>query len=333
MDPNNFTRREFLGTVLGGLAMGSSFMHCQKPGKYGIPVRPLGKTGEDVSIICLGGWDAAAKEPESGIISLMHEALDNGVTFWDNCWEYHNGRAEEVMGKAMAQNQSRDKVFLMTKVCARPYEQAKKYLEDSLKRLQTDYLDLWQFHAIQWEKDPEVILNPETGALRAALEAKKEGKVRYIGFTGHKDPSYHLAMLNAGFEFDTVQMPLNILDPHYHSFQKEVLPVCNERNIGVLGMKSLGAQDGRIPRETGISAEICRRYALSLPISSLVCGVQTKEELRQDIKIARDFKPMKEDEVKEVLAKSELKGLDGEIETYKVTLWGRCGWLRENVEV
>jgi aryl-alcohol dehydrogenase-like predicted oxidoreductase len=333
MSTNRYSRRDFLGTITGGLALGAAFVKCQKPGPLGIPVRPLGKTGEDVSIICLGGWDVAAAESEKESISIMHEALDNGITFWDNCWEYHKGYAEEVMGKAMKEGKIRSKVFLMTKVCARPYELAKKYLEDSLTRLQTDYLDLWQFHAIQWEGDPETIINRETGALRAALEAQKEGKVRYIGFTGHKHPKYHRGMLDAGYEFDTVQMPTNILDPHYHSFQKEILPVLNERNIGVIGMKSLAAQNGRIPRETGLSPSICRRYALSLPISSLCCGIQNKEQLHHDINLARDFKPLTEEEIKSTISQVEATGKDGQVEIYKATNWGRCGWLRENVEI
>ena len=330
MAGNSYNRRDFIHTLLGGLAAGTTLISCQRDSAGGLPTRPLGKTGERVSILCLGGWDVAAAESEEESIRLMHEALDNGLFFWDNCWEYHNGRAEEIMGRAMAQSSVRDKVFLMTKVCNRTYEGARQYLEDSLRRLQTDRIDLWQFHAIQWEKDAETILDYENGAIRAALEAKKEGKVRYIGFTGHKHPSYHLAMLGQDFEWDAVQLPTNILDPHYVSFQKEVIPVCNSRDIGVLGMKSLAAQRGRIPAETGVEPSLCRRYALSLPISSLVIGIQNRVELQSDLALARDFKPLTETEISDLLDLSESYALDGAIEVYKSTNWGRCGWLQTN---
>lgn len=331
MKPSSaFNRREFLQTVLSGLAAGTVLSSCHDNTGKGIPTRPLGKTGKNVSILCLGGWDVAAAESERESIRLMHEALDEGIFFWDNCWEYHDGRSEELMGQAMKENNSRDKVFLMTKGCARDYEGAKRYLEDSLRRFQTDMIDLWQFHSIQWDKDPEVILDRENGAIRAALEAKQEGKIRYIGFTGHKDPKYHLAMLNAGFEFDAVQMPINVVDPHYQSFIDQVVPVCNARNIGTLGMKSLAAQDARIPRETGIDPVDCRRFALSMPISSLVIGIQNRTELRSDIALARDFQPFSEQEVIDLLALTESKAKDGAIEPYKAAEWGKCSWLREN---
>lgn len=331
MTISSYNRREFLQTLLSGITAGTALLSCQRPVAGGLPTRPLGKTGEHVSILCLGGWDVAAAKSERESISLMHEALDNGLFFWDNCWEYHDGRAEEVMGRAMTEGSIRDKVFLMTKVCNRTYEGARQYLDDSLRRLRTDRIDLWQFHAIQWEKDPETIFDYERGAIRAALEAKKEGKVRYIGFTGHKHTSYHLAMLAQEFEWDAVQLPTNILDPHYISFQKEVIPVCNNRDIGVLGMKSLAAQNGRIPSDTGVDAAICRRYALSLPISSLVIGIQNRRELLHDLELARNFTPLTEAEVSDVLDRSEPFALSGDIEVYKSTNWGRCGWLQANV--
>jgi aryl-alcohol dehydrogenase-like predicted oxidoreductase len=324
MTRHQFSRREFLSTILAGLAVGSSCISKQQknhPG--GIPTRPLGNTGEHLSIICLGGWDIAVHENKA--VSLMQEAVDNGINFFDNCWEYHDGHAEELMGKALKQNGYRDKVFLMTKVCGRTYEDAKKHLEDSLTRLQTDVIDLWQFHAIKWDDDPELIMDREKGALRAALEAQKEGKIRYIGFTGHADPDRHLEMLNYDFQWDAVQIPLNVLDAHYRSFQHHVMPVCNDRNIGVLGMKSLAAQDGRIVRDLGISANMARRYSLSLPITSLVAGIQTREELMHDIELAKDFKPLTEDEVKELLAIAEPEAQDGMIERYKTGDYG-CNW-------
>jgi predicted aldo/keto reductase-like oxidoreductase len=202
-----------------------------------------------------------------------------------------------------------------------------QHLEDSLRRLKTDRLDLWQFHGIQWDDDAELIF-AEGGALEAALEAKKAGKVRHIGFTGHKDPDYHLGMLERPFEWETVQMPLNILDTHYRSFQKRVLPECTKRDIGVIGMKALAAQDGRIVKELGINAELLRRYTLSLPISTLVCGIESRENLRQDLAIARDFKPLEPEEIASLETEGEEPAADGDIEQYKVGNFG-CDWHHE----
>lgn len=323
------TRRDFLKTALTGLAMGSSVVAAQEESPAGVPTRPLGSTGERVTIIALGGWHIGSVPDDDEAIAIMHEAIDQGLTFFDNCWDYHDGHSEEVMGRALATGGRRDKVFLMTKVCGRDYKTAKKHLEDSLRRLRTDRLDLWQFHGMKWDDDPDLIF-AENGAVKAALEAKKAGKVRYLGFTGHKDPKFHLAMLARDFTFGTVQMPLNVLDPHYHSFQKNVLPVCNKRKIGVLGMKGLGSQDGRIATELGLSAETCRRYSLSLPIASLVCGITSRENLRQDLAIARGFTPMTEAEVTELLAKTSDPASDGHIEAYKIGNYG-CDWFHKEV--
>lgn len=325
-----YTRREFLETLLKGIAAGSLFISAQRPGKSGIPTRPLGNTGEHVSIIALGGYDIARSNlTEAQSVQLMHEAIDEGVTFFDNCWEYHEGRSEEIMGKALDEKNKRDKVFLMTKVCGRDYKSAKNQLEDSLRRLRTDHIDLWQFHGIQWEDDPELIFDRENGAIRAALEAKEEGKIRFIGFTGHKHPRYHLAMLEQDFDFDTVQMPLNLVDPHYHSFQKQVLPEVRKKATGILGMKALASQNGRIPRELEVSAEICRRYVLSLPVSSLVCGINSRENLKQDVRMARHFKPLTEAEIRDLFQMSEEEGKDGHIEAYKTGNYG-CDWYHDN---
>lgn len=331
MRPKKYTRRDFLNTLLSGVALGAFMMRCQTKGRNGMPVRPLGNTGEHVSIISIGGWDVAVdSNTEAESIKIMHEAIDEGVNFFDNCWEYHQGYSEEVMGKALAQGNKRDKVFLMTKVCGRDYKTAKKHLEDSLKRLQTDYLDLWQFHGIKWSDDPELIFDENNGAIKAALEAKQEGKIRYIGFTGHERPGHHLEMLNQDFSWDAVQMPTNIVDPHFHSFQKQVLPVCKERNIGVIGMKGLAAQNARLTREFDLDVETCRRYALSLPISSLVCGIQTPKELRETIRIAKNFKPMEEQEIKDLIASTEKKGKEGFIEEYKTGNYG-CDWYHKEI--
>jgi aryl-alcohol dehydrogenase-like predicted oxidoreductase len=292
----------------------------------GIPTRPFGRHKERVSCIALGGHDIGRIQDESEAASVMHEAIEAGLTFFDNCWEYHNGRSEELMGKAL-EGGWRDRVFLMSKVCGRTYEDAKKGLDDSLRRLRTDRLDLWMFHGIKWNDDPDLIFHPENGAARAAIEARKAGKIRYLGFTGHKDPQHHLAMLERTksgqpFEYDAVLMPMNILDPHYRSFQKEVLPVLNQRGIAALAIKALGSQNGRIPKETGIPAAECRRYVLSQPITSLVCGIASRENLRQDLEVARSFAPMNEAEAAKLIAGTQALGEDGHIEAYKVGDYG-----------
>lgn len=319
------TRRQFLKAAAAALAasqVGCSVLEEEEKGPGGIPTRPLGKTGERVPIICLGGWNIGVAGDDDAI-AIMQEAVDEGLTFFDNCWDYHDGRSEELMGKAL-EGGRRDKVYLMTKVCARDHDGAMKHLEDSLRRLRTDRLDLWQFHGIQWKDDPELIF-AANGALEAALEAKRAGKVRHIGFTGHKDPSFHQAMLAMPLEWDAVQMPLNILDAHYRSFQNTVLPACNDRKIGVIGMKSLGAQGGRIPKDLGIGADLLRRYVLSLPIATLVCGIETRENLRQDLAIARGFERLRLDEIAALLDEGKGPAADGQTEQYKVGNFG-CDW-------
>lgn len=318
-------RRGFVKAALAGLTLGADVLARQKNDGSGLPKRPLGRTGEMVSIIALGGWDIGNIKDQNEAIAIMHEAIDEGLTFFDNSWDYHDGGSELVMGRALSSAGQRDRVFLMSKVCARDYRGALRHLNDSLKRLQTDRLDLWQFHGTQWEDDPDLIFDPDHGALKAALEARKAGKIRYIGFTGHKHPRFHLAMLRRPFEWDTVQMPVNVLDAHYDSFQRQVLPVCRDRGISVIGMKALAAQEGIIVRDLGISAETARRYSLSQPIATLVCGIQSRENLRQDVAIARTFQPLTEDEVLQVLAKAAPRATDGRMEAYKVGNYG-CDW-------
>jgi len=312
---NDLSRRKFIKTLMAGVSMGPVVINYQRNNTGGIPTRPLGSTGEHVSILGYGGWDTAVPE-ERDSIYMIHEAIDAGVTFFDNAWEYNNGRSEEVVGKALAQNGYRKKVFLMTKVCARDYEGAKKHIADSLRRLKTDYVDLMQFHSIQYEGDPERIFDPEKGGMKAVLEAKKEGKLRYIGFSGHMFPEMHLQMIDM-FKWDTVQLPLNIMDAHHNSFQKKVLPILNERKIGPLGMKSLAGQNARISRELNVPVQLCRKYSLSLPVSTVICGMQNLEELRSDLKVARDFKPLDEEQINELLDTSLEPSRDGHIEQYK----------------
>jgi predicted aldo/keto reductase-like oxidoreductase len=314
IDPN---RREFLKAAAASLVLSplaASLVAAQESSPHGVPRRALGKTGEKVSIIGLGGWHIGSI-PENEALTLMHQAIDEGINFFDNSWDYHEGGSEQVMGKALATGGRRDKVFLMTKVCDRDYEGAKRQLDDSLRRLKTDHLDLWQFHEVNYPEDPAWLM--EKGGIRAAIEARQQGKVRFIGFTGHKDIKFHLAALDLSFEWDTVQMPINIMDAHYRSFQKEVVPVCNRRNIGAIGMKGLAS--GRIPKQLGISGAVCRRYALSLPISTLVCGITSRENLEQDLGVARDFKPMEPADLEKLLADTKEEGKDGKHELFKTT--------------
>lgn len=313
-------RRDFLKAAVAALTasgFGSQALAMQQENAGGIPTRPFGPKGEQLPIIGIGGYHIGGPE-DSEAIRIMHEAVDNGVTFFDNAWDYRNGHSEEVMGKALAQDGYRDKVFLMTKVCDRDYKGAKQHLEDSLKRLQTDRIDLWQFHEINWDIDADWLF--EQGGIRAAIEAQKEGKIRYIGFTGHRDPGHHLKMMENDFDWDAIQMPISLLDAHYRSFQKLVVPECNERKISVIGMKALAG--GAIPKKLGIAAEVCRRYALSLPITTLVCGIQSQKDLHQDIAMARSFKPVSEEEMAELLKQTEEAGSDGKMELWKTTDYG-----------
>ncbi len=323
---NLWTRREVLTAAAAGFAMARELIAAQTGAASGIPKRKFGRHDEMVPILALGGWDIGRAD-DSTAIAIMQAAIEEGLTFFDNCWEYHNGRSEELMGRAL-EGGRRDRVFLMTKVCGRTYEDARSNLEDSLRRLRTDRLDLWMFHGIRWDEDPGLIFDAERGALRAALEARAAGKVRYIGFTGHKDPRFHLAMLDrtsragAPLEWDAVLMPLNLVDVQHLSFQTEVLPVLVKRGIAALGMKALGAQNGRFVRELGVTAAECRRYSLSLPIASLVCGIQTMDQLRQDLSIAREFRPMTVEETRALLAKVEGRNADARLEAYKTGDYG-----------
>jgi predicted aldo/keto reductase-like oxidoreductase len=320
MDQPNSTRRDFIQSSLAGAAALSvaSVGSGADDGK-GLPTRPLGKTGQKVSITCLGGWHIGAVKDEKEAIKIMHAAIDEGINFFDNAWDYHDGGSETVMGKALAMDGKRKKVLLMTKNCARDAKGTRQHLEDSLKRLQTDVIDLWQFHEINYDNDPDWII--EKGALAEALKAQKDGKVRFIGFTGHKDPRIHLAMLGK-HAWDTVQMPINVCDWHYRSFVHQVVPEANKKGIGVIGMKSLGGgsnHQGRLVSEKVCTVEEARRYSLSQPIASLVVGIDSLEVLKQDLATARSFKPLGEDELKTLLAKVKPVATDGRHERFKST--------------
>lgn len=283
-----------------------------------MPKRKLGATGEWVSMLGLGGshiGDSRLSDDEA--ISLMHEAIEGGLTFFDNCWDYNDGASEQRMGKAL-QGGYRQRVFLMTKLDGRTAQAANAQLEQSLQRLRTDVIDLVQVHEVIRMTDPERAFAPD-GVIGALQAAKKAGKLRHIGFTGHKDPAIHLAMLEAahkaGFRFDTVQMPLNVMDAHFKSFEMNVLPVLRARNIGVLGMKSMGSGD--ILKSGVVRPEECLRYALSLPTSVVITGIDSKEVLAQALRVARTFKPLAPEERASLLARTLPAAQDGKHELFK----------------
>ncbi len=320
---NQPNRREFLQTSVAAgatLSLAETLLAEQQDTGQGLPMRPLGKTGVNVSILCLGGWHigkAAAETDEKTAVGLMHEAIDGGITFFDNCWDYHDGMSEEVMGQAL--KGWRDKVFLMTKNCERDYKGSLSNLDDSLRRLKTDHIDLWQFHEMVYDNDPDWVF--EKGGFKAALEAQKAGKVRYIGFTGHKDPIIHLKMLAKPYQWASAQMPINVCDYYYRSFQKQVVPVCLKREIGVIGMKSLcgspDGQNGRLVQAGLASAPECIRYALSQPISSLVVGLRNRKDLHQALEVGRSFKPMTKTQIASLHEKVKEQAGDGRHELFK----------------
>ena len=318
----NPSRREFLQAGAAGIAAvglaGASPLDDNK-NEGGIPLRPLGKTGEMVSLIGLGGWSCSnpAVLDEAQSLKLIQRAVHEGITFLDNAWDYHDGLAEERMGKALAEGKLRDKVFLMTKCCGRAAKDAQSGLEDSLRRLRTDHLDLWQFHEMCYDNDPELIFD-EDGAIHTALKALEAGKVRYLGFTGHKDPSIHLKMLGKPYDWASVQMPLNVMDATYRSFQKHVLPELNKRGIGVIGMKSLGG-NGSIITKAGVTIDQALGYVFSLPVSTLVSGIDSEKVLDQNLKIVRDYSPMSDQERHTLEAKYVKVAGDGRFELFKST--------------
>jgi aryl-alcohol dehydrogenase-like predicted oxidoreductase len=285
----------------------------------GLPTRVLGRTQVRVPIIGLGGWHIGSVKDEKEAFRIMHAAIDEGLSFFDNAWDYQDGHAEEVMGKGLAMDNRREKVFLMTKNCERDYAGSMKCLDDSLRRLKTDHLDLWQFHECVYDNDPDWVF--EKGGINAALDARQAGKVRFIGFTGHKDPRIHLKMLGKPHDWDTAQMPINVMDAHYRSFQNEVVPVCLNKNVGVIGMKGLagGHPEGRLVSHAGMKSDECYRFCLSLPVSVQVMGINTMAQLKQDIALARAFKPMTPEEKSELLARVKDVAGDGRHELFKST--------------
>jgi predicted aldo/keto reductase-like oxidoreductase len=282
-----------------------------------VPKRLLGKTGVQVSALCFGGAHWGRIEDDAEAIRILHEAIDAGVTFLDNAWEYNGGRSEELMGKALQGR--RQQVFLMTKVCShgRDKRVALQQLDESLRRLKTDYLDLWQIHEVVYLDDPDRHFAPG-GAAEALLEAKRQGKVRFIGFTGHKDPKIHLKMLGHDFPFDTCQMPLNVFDGTYRSFEQEVLPVLTQRGIAPIGMKSLSGNAEPV-KQGLVTPEEAMRYVLSLPVASLVSGIDSRDVLRQNLDIVRRFVPMTVAEMQGLRTRVARYAKDGRFELFKST--------------
>jgi len=313
------TRREFLahvaasaGTAGAGLTLLKSLSLWAVGGD--IPRRALGRTGERVSLLCLGGYHIGVpKNPAEGI-HVIEAALDRGINFLDNSDDYHRGESEVRMGKAI--RGKRQQVFLMTKHHGRDKKTALRTLEESLRRLQTDYLDLWQFHEIVYETDPDWIFSPH-GGIEAAYLAKKQGKVRYIGFTGHKDPAIHLKMLSKPYAWDTVQMPLNLLDPHYHSFEKNVLPMLVERKIGVIAMKPLAG--GNLLKTNTVAPIEALHYVMNLPVSAVCTGCESMEILAQAIRAVESFQPLSKPEMSSLRARTQPFGMTGRYEPFKST--------------
>jgi aryl-alcohol dehydrogenase-like predicted oxidoreductase len=282
--------------------------------------RKLGHTGEKVSAIGVGGWHLGLADVDEDLaIRIVRSAIDRGINFLDNCWDYNEGASEKRMGKALRDGY-RDKAFVMTKIDGRSKKEATKQLDESLQRLQVDCIDLVQHHEIIRYEDPHRIFH-EDGANAALVEAREAGKLRYIGFTGHKDPRVHLYMLEVaeqnGFQFDTVQMPLNLMDAHYRSFSKEVVPELVKRDIGILGMKSMA--NGILLKSNIVTPIECLHYALSLPTSVVITGIDSMEILDQAFEAVRTFPSISPEELDALLARTSTTASTGRFEPFKTT--------------
>jgi len=282
-----------------------------------IPRKPFGRTGLHVSAMGLGGYHLGSAETDHAASDIVAKALDHGVNFFDNAWEYHDGLSEERLGKAL--KGKRDQAIVMTKVCTHGREKkiAMRMLEESLRRLQTDYLDVWQIHEVIYENDPDLIF-AQNGAAEALSAAKQQGKVRFIGFTGHKDPEIHLKMLSYDFPFDTIQMPLNCCDATFRSFETQVLPEANRRGMAALGMKSLGGS-GELVKFGVATAEQGLRYAMSLPVATTISGIDSMEVLDQNLRVAVNFQPLDTSEMQSLRDRCRLAAADGHLELFKMT--------------
>ncbi len=322
------TRRRFLkgaaivsaATVSKGMSLvqsQSNISAARQGPNDSVPHRPLGHTGIQVSAMALGGYHLGSTRDQQEANEIVARAMAAGINFFDNAWDYHDGHSEEVVGNAL--KGKRADAVIMTKVCThgRGKDVAMQQLEQSLRRLQTDYLDLWQIHEVIYENDPDLIF-AAGGAAEALLQAKQQGKVRAIGFTGHKDPRIHLKMLSHNFPFDTVQMPLNCLDATFRSFEVQVLPEANKRGIAVLGMKSLGGS-GEIVINGAATAQEALRYAMSLPVASTISGVDSMQVLEQNLTVAAGLKPMSAQEMQALRDHCKTYAADGRFELFKVT--------------
>jgi aryl-alcohol dehydrogenase-like predicted oxidoreductase len=284
-----------------------------------IPLRKFGRADAKISVLGFGGHHLGEAPDEKTAVEIVHQAVDGGITFYDNCWEYRRGKTEVWMGAGLKGR--RDKVFLMTKTCphGRDGSLALLMLEESLRRLQTDRLDLWQVHGMAFDNDAELFIR-KNGAAEALEKAKKDGKVRFVGFTGHQNPKVHLAMLNTGFPFDAVQMPLNAFDSNFRSFEKQVLPQLAKRGIAVLGMKPLSGHGDAIKHGV-ITAEESLRYAMSVPgVTTTITGIDSLEVLHQNLQIAQNFTPMTEAEMNALRERCKPAAADGRYELYKLSL-------------
>jgi aryl-alcohol dehydrogenase-like predicted oxidoreductase len=288
-----------------------------QPSNGDIPRRPFGRFDEQVSALGLGGYHLGEVGSQREAIRIVHAAIDAGITFMDNAWEYHDGKSEEILGKALVGR--RDEVFLMTKVCTHGRDRtvAMRQLKQSLRRLKTDRLDLWQVHECAYPNDPARHF-AAGGVIEALVEAKEQGLVRYVGFTGHKHPDIHLEMLSHDFPFDSVQMPLNCFDGTFRSFEQAVLPEARRRGLAILGMKSMGGE-GDAVRKKAVTAEEALRYAMSLPVTTTVSGIDSMRVLRQNVRIARGFMPMSPEEMAALRTRVADVAADGRYELYKTT--------------
>ena len=334
----DITRRNFIRTTSStlalGLAAGSSALQLsaaaqqtssltsaqpEEQRRGDMIFRRLGRTGAWVSLVGLGGYHIGKQANENDSIDLIRRAIDNGITFMDNCWDYNGGTSEIRMGKALRDGY-REKVFLMTKLDGRTKEEASRQITESLQRLQTDHIDLMQHHECIRLDDPDRIF-AEGGAQEAMLEARKAGKIRYIGFTGHKDPVVHLRMLQAAsendFHFDAVQMPLNVMDAHFRSFQHEVLPILVKEGIGVEGMKTFG--DHFILNSNTVEPIEALHYAMSLPTSVVITGIDRPEILDQALQAIRTYRRLDESQVAALLARTRVAATKGHFELYKTS--------------
>lgn len=318
---DGITRRDFVKAIaVTGMAVSLGAQAWSAESKTGDMIyRTLGRSGEKVSAIGLGGYHIGVPKEEAEGIRIIRSAIDHGITFMDNCWDYHNGGSEIRMGKALRDGY-RDKVFLMTKIDGRTKAAAAKQIDECLQRLQTDRIDLMQHHEIIRMEDPDRVFAPG-GAHEAMLAAKQAGKIRYMGFTGHKDPLVHRRMLEVAaqhhFKFDAVQMPLNVMDAHFRSFEKQIVPLLVKEGIGVLGMKPLGS--GAIMQSGVVTALECLHYALNLPTSVVINGMESMERLNQALEAVRTFKPMSEGKVATLLKRTEQIAATGRCERFKTS--------------